>query len=241
MRSEGDSMSFPLRRCIDRFSVSAYIIVYTIGACQNLSSRLRGEGTRADNSGPFPVSFAKAEQLLQLATLVAARHAGVTLDDVIARFSVSKRTAQRMLRALETQFAETTITMDDEGRRRWLLPSGALRDLMSLTPEELVALDIAVGALKRSGLAVEAEELIDLREKIVALVPRSKVARLETDHEALLEAQGLRRDRDHASESTAGSPLRSPKRSRPVVSWRSTISPAVSLSRACAGWHPTVC
>ena len=50
------------------------------------------------------VSFWKAEQLLTLATLVAARHAGVTLDDVIERFSVSKRTAQRMMRALEAQF-----------------------------------------------------------------------------------------------------------------------------------------
>jgi len=46
-------------------------------------------------------------------------------------------------------------------------------------------------SLKRSGLAVEAEHLLKLREKILALVPRSKAARLETDHEALLEAQGL--------------------------------------------------
>ena len=45
--------------------------------------------------------------------------------------------------------------------------------------------------MKRSGLAVEAEHLLNLREKILALVPRSKLARLETDHEALLEAQGL--------------------------------------------------
>jgi hypothetical protein len=45
--------------------------------------------------------------------------------------------------------------------------------------------------LKRSGVTVEAEDLLNLREKILALVPRSKVARLETDHEALLEAQGL--------------------------------------------------
>ena len=47
------------------------------------------------------MSFWKAEQLLALATLAAARHAGVTIDDVIERFSVSKRTAQRMLRTLE--------------------------------------------------------------------------------------------------------------------------------------------
>jgi len=137
------------------------------------------------------MSFWKAEQLLSLATLVAARHVGVTLDDVIERFEVSKRTAQRMLRALEAQFPDTTITIDSEGRRRWQLASGALRDLMSLYPEELAALDLAIETLKRTGLVAEAADLLLLREKIVALVPRSKVARLETDHEALLEAQGL--------------------------------------------------
>ena len=137
------------------------------------------------------MSFRKAEQLLALATLVAARRTGVTLDDVIERFEVSKRTGQRMLRALEAQFPDTTATTDGEGRKRWQLPSGALRDLMSLLPEELAAFDLAIETLKRSGLAVEAEHLLNLREKILALVPRSKAARLETDHEALLEAQGL--------------------------------------------------
>jgi predicted DNA-binding transcriptional regulator YafY len=137
------------------------------------------------------MSFQKAEQLLALATLVAARRAGVALDDVIERFSISKRTAQRMLRALEAQFSDTTVSIDSEGHKRWHLPSGTLRDLVSLSPEELAALDIAVETLKRSSLVVEAEDLLALREKILALVPRSKVARLETDHEALLEAQGL--------------------------------------------------
>lgn len=137
------------------------------------------------------MSFWKAEQLLALATLVAARRSGITLDDVIERFAVSKRTAQRMLRALEAQFPDTSVSVDETGRKRWHLPSGALRDLMSLSPEELAALDIAIEALKRSGLGVEADELLNLREKILALVPRSKAARLETDHEALLEAQGL--------------------------------------------------
>ena len=110
---------------------------------------------------------------------------------MIERFSVSKRTAQRMLRALEAQFTDTNVSTDGEGRKRWHLPSGALRDLMSLSPEELAALDIAIETLKRSGLAIEADDLLSLREKILALVPRSKAARLETDHEALLEAQGL--------------------------------------------------
>src|SRR5262245_4074286 len=98
------------------------------------------------------MSYWKAEQLLALATLAAARHAGVTLDDVIGRFTVSKRTAQRMLRTLEMQFTDTTVGVDEEGRKRWRLPSAPLRDLMTLSAEELAALDLAVETMKRSGL-----------------------------------------------------------------------------------------
>lgn len=137
------------------------------------------------------MSFLKAEQLIDLATMAAARHAGITLDDVEARFSVSKRTAQRMLHTLEVQFPDTTAGVDDTGRKRWRLPSAPLRDLMSLSPEELAALDLAVETMRRSGFEIEAEHLLKLREKVMALVPRAKAARLETDHEALLEAQGL--------------------------------------------------
>ena len=35
----------------------------------------------------------------------------------------SKRTAQRMLRALEDRFLDTQSHFDDEGRKRWRLPS----------------------------------------------------------------------------------------------------------------------
>ena len=62
---------------------------------------------------------------------------------------------------------------------------------ISLYPEELAALDLAMESVKRSSLTVEAEHLLKLREKILALVPRSKAVRLEADHEASLEAQGL--------------------------------------------------
>jgi len=110
------------------------------------------------------MSFRKAEQLLTLATLVASRHAGATLEEVVERFEVSKRTGQRMLRALEAQFPDTAVTMDDEGHKRWHLSSGALRDLMTLYPEELAALDLAMESLKRLGLTVEAEHLLKLRD-----------------------------------------------------------------------------
>lgn len=137
------------------------------------------------------MSFEKAQQLLELATFVAARRMGVTLNDVGERFGTSRRTAQRIMHALEAQFPDTESGFDEDGHKRWRLQTGALRDLLTLTSDELAALDLATETLERNALGVEATELRRLREKIVALVPRSKIARLETDHEALLEAQGL--------------------------------------------------
>ena len=137
------------------------------------------------------MSFEKAEQLVELARMAAAHRAGITLDDVITRFGCTKRTAQRMLHALELQFTDAEASFDDEGRKRWRLPPAALRDLMTLLPDELAALDLAIAALGRASQSFEATQLQHLKEKILALVPRAKAARLETDYEALLEAQGL--------------------------------------------------
>src|ERR1035437_550748 len=85
-----------------------------------------------------------------------------------------------------------SLSSADQSRseNRWF-QTRALRDLLTLTSDELAALDLSIETLERNAQGIEAAELRRLREKILALVPRSKIARLETDHEALLEAQGL--------------------------------------------------
>lgn len=137
------------------------------------------------------MSFSKADQLLALAQMVAASRVGILLDDVERRFSVSHRTAQRMMRALELQFPDVETRTDAEGRKRWRLQGGHLRELMTLEAEELAALDLAIAKFGNDGHSIEKKSLIALRDKIMALVPRNKALRLETDHEALLAAQGF--------------------------------------------------
>jgi predicted DNA-binding transcriptional regulator YafY len=67
------------------------------------------------------MSFEKAEQLMELATMAVGHHSGITIDDVMDRFGCTRRTAQRMLRALEVRFLDTESHFDDEGRKRWRL------------------------------------------------------------------------------------------------------------------------
>jgi predicted DNA-binding transcriptional regulator YafY len=137
------------------------------------------------------MSFSKAEQLMELASMVAAYRQGITLDDVTERFSCSYRTAQRMMVALESSFPDVASKLDEEGHKRWKMEGGHLRDLLNLTSEELAALDLATDQFEQSGLSMEAKELRRLKDKILALVPRMTKARIETDHEALLEARGF--------------------------------------------------
>lgn len=137
------------------------------------------------------MSFAKAEQLLALAAMTAANHRGVTIADVIDRFAVSKRTAQRMLRALENQFPSTATIVDEAGHKRWMLRQSVWEQLLTMTAEELAAFDLAAEAIMRSGALVESQHLQSMRDKIFAFVPKEASTRIEPDHEALLEAHGF--------------------------------------------------
>lgn len=137
------------------------------------------------------MSFAKAEQLLELAGMVAASRMGVTLTDVEERFGCAHRTAQRMLAALERQDPDVSAAFDDEGRKRWRVTGGRPRQIRHPTVDEIAALDLAIAAIAREGSGPEASALRRLSDKVRSLVPPATMARLEADHEALLEAQGL--------------------------------------------------
>jgi len=128
---------------------------------------------------------------MELAAMVAGHRLGITLDDVIERFGCSYRTAQRMIAALEGAFPDVVARTDEEGRKRWRLEGGHFRDMMNLTSDELAALDLAVDQFSQAGMGFEARELRRLKDKILALVPRQTKVRIETDHEALLEARGF--------------------------------------------------
>ena len=93
--------------------------------------------------------------------------------------------------ALEARFPDVVWSFDVDGRKRWRFEGGHLKDLLTLSPEELAALDLAIAELKRLGSAPEASALIRLQDKLRAIVPHKSMARIETDHEALLEAQEL--------------------------------------------------
>lgn len=137
------------------------------------------------------VSFTKAEVLIDLATTMSASRQGISLSDICSKYAVSLRTAQRMIRSLERYFPQIGSIRDGDGTKRWRLDGGPLKSVITVVAEEIAAIGIAIEALKGSGLNREADLLNGLQQKVKALLPRERLAKLEPDFEALLEAQGL--------------------------------------------------
>lgn len=123
--------------------------------------------------------------------MLATSRQGVCLSDVEAEFGCVRRTAQRMISALQEAFPATDHSVGEDGRHYWRLASRAVAALLTPTADELVGLRSAITELDRADMRGEATQLRGLEKKVRALIPNDRTARLATDEEALLEAMGF--------------------------------------------------
>jgi predicted DNA-binding transcriptional regulator YafY len=139
------------------------------------------------------MSFGKAEDLLKLAEMAAARHIGVSLADISEEFGCTYRTAQRMTRALEQTFTGVVTRTDDEQRKYWVLGQRDIRLLAAqgLRDSELVALEMSIRRAERDGATNEMAAIRRVRDRQLAAMPKPHARRTESDAEAILEALGF--------------------------------------------------
>ena len=131
------------------------------------------------------------KDILDLAVRLQGAHGGLTLGDIEAEFSISRRTAERRRDAVDAAFGPLEPVDRDDGKRHWRLRSDALRRLVSISAEELAELGAAAAALDRAGLGERAAMLRDLAAKLQVTLRAESQARVESDLEMLVQAEGL--------------------------------------------------
>lgn len=134
--------------------------------------------------------FEKAEQLLVLAERMQASSEGVSLVDIQEQFDVGRRTAERMRDAVIRIFPSVDEKVQEDKVKRWRIRSGSMGSLSCLSADDLSELQMAIDHLKRENLLIQAENLERLWLKLKGVVKPEKVSRVETDLEALIEAEG---------------------------------------------------
>jgi predicted DNA-binding transcriptional regulator YafY len=137
------------------------------------------------------VRYAKAEMLIELILELRGSFVGLSIDEIGERFSVSRRTAERMRDTVRALFPELEERVMDDRIKRWRLPGHRAQGLIRWRAEELAALDTAADFAGVAGRSEHADSLRSLAEKIRSLIDRPTAHRLEPDVEALTEAEGL--------------------------------------------------
>jgi predicted DNA-binding transcriptional regulator YafY len=139
------------------------------------------------------MSFQKAADLLRLAELATARYQGVSLTEIEQEFSVDRRTAQRMTKALEEMFPRCITRFDDDRRKFWKIKSDDARLMLAqgVRDSELAALELAIRRAERDGAVTDVRALSSLRDRLLSAMPGPHARRAEADAEAVLEAHGF--------------------------------------------------
>lgn len=134
--------------------------------------------------------YERLTDIVNLAIRLQGARGGLTMDDIVAEFGVSRRTAERMRHAVEAAFGPLQSVKTDDRRIHWRLQSTPLRSLVRITPEELAELESAANRLERTGLAEQAGILRELVAKLLALRRMFNEQAFGDELEALMQAEG---------------------------------------------------
>ena len=135
--------------------------------------------------------YERLKKIVRLAVRLQAASGGLTLEDIQADFSVSRRTAERMRDAVGDVFGGLERVDTGDAKHRWRLRSDAVRRLVAIAPEELAELESAASALQQAGLKERADTLREFATKVCATLRTESLARIESELEALVQAEGL--------------------------------------------------
>ena len=165
------------------------------------------------------VRYERMENLVRLAVRLQGTPGGLTLDDIGADFSVSRRTAERMRDAVGAVFGHLDLVDTDDTKRRWRLRSDVVRRLAGVSPDELTELESAAEALERAGIDERADTFRELATKLRTMLRPESRERLESDFEGSCRRRALPCARAQGPGSTRVCSPPCAKRSRRAGGW----------------------
>ena len=135
--------------------------------------------------------YQRAADIVELAMRLQAHSAGLTIEDIARDFAVSRRTAERMRDAVEATFGPLLEVDTADSRRHWRLDSTPLRQLISVSADELAEVEFATERLDERGLGLQAGTLRGLAHKLRAKRRPRVPDTFDAEVEALMQAEGL--------------------------------------------------
>ena len=133
--------------------------------------------------------YQKTDDLLDLVTRLQANEDGLSIQDIMDIYKVSKRTAIRMKDLVKAKFPQLKEVSGAHNLKHWYLPSGSLNQYVSFSLDEIVSLQNAIKLSKKKD-PTACDYLESVLNKVKVLMGKSNLNRIEPDAEVLMEAEG---------------------------------------------------
>ena len=135
--------------------------------------------------------YSRTTDILSLMILMQSRVQGVTLNDIMKEFSVSRRTAERMRDSLMLAVPQIEEIENFKTREKyWGFPNSYMREIISFTPEELANLEKLKEYQKEQGFEDKEKILEQTINKIRAL-SRKNLPKIDNALEIIMQTEGF--------------------------------------------------
>ena len=130
--------------------------------------------------------YSRVSDIIDLATYMASKVQGITIGDIMDRYNVSRRTAERMRDSLLNIFPEVDEIETNDNHKHWGFTNNIISSLISFQPKEIANIE----QLQRRTTNKELKsELTDTITKIKALANK-KQNNAEENIELFMQTEG---------------------------------------------------
>ncbi len=136
-------------------------------------------------SGDKP-RYSRVSDIMELAIFMSSRPLGITLDDIMERYNVSRRTAERMRDSLMNILPNVQEIETTDSRKHWGFVDYSIKELVWFTPEEIASVE---QFQKRTTNAEMKANLEKVAEKIKTLSKKG-LETIENNIDLILQTEG---------------------------------------------------
>lgn len=131
--------------------------------------------------------YSRNSDILDLAVFMSSRMQGVTIKDIMERYNISRRTAERMRDSLTCIFSHV-VELDEieDTQKHWGFDNYSIAQLISFSPEEIASIAQFKRRTTSEDLKLKLEKVI---EKLKALNKKNSVS-MEQNIELIMQTEG---------------------------------------------------
>ena len=130
--------------------------------------------------------YSRVSDIIDLATYMASKVQGITISDIMERYAVSRRTAERMRDSLLNIFPEVDEIETNDSLKHWGFSNNVISSLISFQPKEIANLEQMQRRTTNKELK---KELTDTITKIKALTNKRQT-NAEENIELFMQTEG---------------------------------------------------